>query len=564
MTTGLMFSRIATRHGYNIFDYVEYPSLIKGGHNVYEVRVSSAKVYSQEYGVDFLMALNRDTIDRHKDKVRSRGIVVYDGDNIEVKKEEFSQGVVLYSLPLTRLTKEAGAVKVMENNVALGASMAILSMDLKVLFSVIESIFARKGEEIIDQNKQAAKVGYEYVSKNPPKEFKHKLLKREEKSQMVVSGNEAVGLGAIVAGCKFYVAYPMTPSSSILHFMAAHGEKYGVMVKHAEDEISVVNMAIGASYCGVRSMLATAGGGFSLMVEGLGLAAVTETPLVFMIGQRPGPATGMPTWTSQGDLHFVINASQDEFPRIVLAPGDMKEAFYLTVEAFNLAEMYQMPVFILSDKYLAESHSTCDKYDLSEIKINRGKLLSWEEGDKVENYLRYHAAEDGISKRALPGMKKALFAANSYEHNEYGWSTEDAEERVKQVDKRIRKITTYKADIPPQKIYGDKNADLTLIGWGSTKLPALQALQDLKEEDEDVKINYLHINHVWPFKSDQIKSVLTKAKKTMLLEGNSQGQLGGIIRQETGMEIENKYLKYDGRPFYPEDIKKKVKEAIEK
>ena len=375
MTTGHMFSKIAVKHGYKIFDYIEYPSLIRGGHNVYEVRVSDEEIYSQEKKVDFLFALNKETYDLHKEEVREGGIIVYNSDNFKLNTGEKERNVAIYSLPLSKIISDIGAQKVMENNVALGATIAILSMEINALYLIIESIFRKKGQEVIDKNKEAAKAGYEYVTKNPPDGFDHKLLPRKAEPQIIATGNEAAGMGAFVGGCQFFVAYPMTPSSALLHIMAMYGEKYGVVVKHAEDEISVMNMAIGASYAGARSMIGTAGGGFSLMVEGLGLAGITETPVVVMVGQRPGPATGMPTWTSQGDLQFVIHAAQDEFPRIVLTPGDINEVFWLTAEAFNLAEIYQTPVFILTDKYLLESHASVPVFELNQVKINRGKLI---------------------------------------------------------------------------------------------------------------------------------------------------------------------------------------------
>ncbi len=563
MSTGLMFSKIAVRHGYNIFDYVEYPSLIRGGHNVYEVRVSDCPVYSQEKKADFLFALNRETMDFHKNELKDGAIVVIDREKFDVNPTDFpSENVILYDLPLGKLTLSAGADKVMENNVALGATMALFKMDLAVLIEIISEMFAKKGEEVINKNAKAAQAGFDYVSSHTPQNFSLTIPKKQNSTQMIIAGNEAVGLGAITAGCKFFVAYPMTPSSSLMHFMAAHGQKNGVVVKHAEDEISVINMAIGASYTGVRSMLGTAGGGFSLMVEGLGLAGITETPLVLMVGQRPGPATGMPTWTSQGDLHFVINASQDEFPRIVLAPGDVEEAFYLTFEAFNLADYYQTPVFILTDKYIGESHSSVKLFNLENLTVNRGKILSWEDGDKNEGYLRYKITEDGIPVRALPGMKKAVFTANSYEHDEYGWSTEGATDRINQVMRRNKKLEIYKETIPEQKIYGDPDADLTLVAWGSTKGPVLQALQDLRAENYSKKVNFLHLTHVWPLPVLQIESILKKAQKSLIIEGNSTAQMTSLIRQETGINIENRLLRFDGRPFYPEDIIVKVKEIL--
>lgn len=564
MTTGVMFSRLATRHGYHIFDYIEYPSLIRGGHNVYEVCVGDEEVFSQEKQIDLLFALNQETINLHKHEFKNGGLLAFDSETLKVDPAEFGdKKVILYPIPIARLTREAGALKVMENNVALGASAALLSMDLEILNKLIVDTFANKGDKVILPNQAAAKVGYDFVKKNPPQGFTRKLEKREGYPKVVMTGNEACVLGAIAAGCKFYAAYPMTPTSAALGLMAELGPKFGVVVKHAEDEISVINMAIGAGYAGLRAMVGTSGGGFSLMVEGLGLAGITETPLVILMGQRPGPATGLPTWTGQGDLEFIIHASQDEFPRIVLTPGDIDEAFYLTAESFNLAEMYQTPVFVLIDKYLAEGHKSTRFFDAKKIAINQGKLMSWEEGGSVEDYLRYKITEDGIPPRALPGMKKALFTANSYEHNEYGYSTEDSKERTEQVDRRNRKLETYRKKLPTQTLYGDKEAELTLVGWGSTKGPVLQALADLQQEGFTKKINFLHIKHIWPLPGESVTRTLTAAKKTLLLEGNSQAQLGSLIREQTGIKLDQRYLRYDGRPFYPDDIVNKIKEILE-
>lgn len=566
MTTGLMFSRLAVRHGYHIFDYVEYPSLIRGGHNVYEVRVSDAPVYAQEKKVDFLFALNRETIDLHKDELKDNAIIVYDGEHVSVDAGEFNgeKKVLLYPLPLSKIIKDIGALKVMENNVAIGATLAIFSMDLTPMFTIIEDSFGRKGQAIVDANKKAAQAGFDYVKNNPPSGFNVKLpLKQEKKPQMVLTGNEAIGMGAIVSGCKFFVAYPMTPTSNILHYMAEHGEKYGVVVKHAEDEISVVNMAIGAGYGGVRAMTATAGGGFSLMVEGIGLAGVTETPIVVAVGQRPGPATGMPTWTGQGDLQFIIHCAQDEFPRIILAPGDVEEAFYLTSEAFNLAEKYQTPVFILSDKYLSESHGSCPEYDLGKISIDRGEIFENGKNDSSE-YLRYRITENGISLRALPGMKDVPYIANSYEHDEYGWTTENSTLRIRQAEKRARKLSAYQPTIPSQRVFGDdpQEAELILVSWGSTKGPVLQAINELKLDGFNHKIAFLHLTHVWPLPEEQIKKILTSRMKKMIIEGNYYGQMENLIREHTGVTFEERFHRFDGRPFYPEDIKEKIMEVL--
>lgn len=557
MTTGAMFAKVVTRSGFNIFNYIEYPSLIRGGHNVLEVRFSNAPVFSQEKGVDLLVALNKQTIDLHKNELKNGAGLVYDPEEVAVNSSEMPQNIILLPVPLTKIIKEAGASPVMKNNVALGVSASLFGFDLNTLFKLIEDEFGGKGDDIVSENKKSAQLGYEYVAKNLTGKYK-KTLKPEKKQElMVLSGNEAMGLGAISAGCKFFCAYPMTPTSNLLSYLAGKAEKTGIVVKHAEDEISVINMAIGASYAGVRSMIGTSGGGFSLMVEGLGLAGITETPLVIVMGQRPGPATGMPTWTGQADLKFLINASQDEFLRIILAPGDIAEAFYLTAEAFNLADIYQTPVFILGDKYLCEGYQSTPVFDSSKLRIDRGKTISQME-QKNNSYLRYQDSPDGISPRLLPGAPGVSFIANSYEHEENGLSTEDSGQRIKQVNKRNQKTLTYQKSMPKPKLYGYDTADITLIGWGSTKGPVLQALTDIAYHQNDKSINFLHLTHVWPLNNLALTEILNKAKKKVMIEGNSYGQMERIIREQTGIVMDDRLLKYDGRPFYPEEIINKL------
>jgi len=326
--SGLIFSKTLSRSGFNIFNYIEYPSLIRGGHNVFSVRSSDKEVFSQEKGIDILVALNRETFDLHKKNLKKDSFVIYDADQFEIKEREMTKGVNLLHIPLETLVKKVGGIKLMTNNVALGASIALLNLDLKPLFSVIEDNFLRKGKEIVEKNQKAARAGYEYVRENFKSKMVQTTLPRGNKEvRLVVTGNEAISLGVILGGCQFYAAYPMTPASSILHHLAAFAEKTGMIVKHAEDEISVINMAIGASFAGARSALATSGGGFALMQEAVSLAGITETPLVIIECQRTGPASGMPTWTEQADLQFVLRSGHGDFPKIVLAPGDQEEAF---------------------------------------------------------------------------------------------------------------------------------------------------------------------------------------------------------------------------------------------
>jgi 2-oxoglutarate ferredoxin oxidoreductase subunit alpha len=551
MVTGLMFSKTATRSGYHIFDYTEYPSLIRGGHNTYQVTVSQDEVFASPNKVDLLVALNQETSEIHVPELNPGAGLIFDNKEFALKGPILRRAKKLYPVPLNLLAQKAGGTELMRNTVALGAVLALVGGDLAILKAVIKDAFSDKKEAIIKANLKAATLGFDYVQESF-QPWGKVLTKRKAEKRLVLTGNEAISLGAIAGGLKFFAAYPMTPASSILHVLAGKAREYGLVVKHAEDEIAVINMAIGAAFAGARSLVATSGGGFSLMTEGVGLAGITETGVVIVNAQRPGPATGMPTWTEQGDLRFMLHAAQGEFPRIVLAPGDVAEAFYLTAQALNLAEKYQTPVIILVDKFLSESHQSPAFFDGNKLKIERGKLVSGS-----ENYQRYHLTADGVSPRVLPGDEESLSLANSYEHDEAGYSTEESRRRTRMVEKRAQKISTALIDLPEPELYGSEEAQLTLIGWGSTKGPIREAIRQLGNK---LKVNHLHLNWLSPFPAEAVGRILTQATKTLMIENNHDGQLAGWIRQQTGVEIKNKLLKFDGRPFYPEEIIKKIKD----
>ena len=548
MTTGLIFGKTCCRLGLNVFDYVEYPSLIRGGHNAYQINVSASLVYSQAQPVDLLVALNRETVIHHKDELSVQSAIIYDLDQGNLDQKEFSNQVKLYPVPLVKLAISLGADKLMMNNVALGASFALLGNEIDTLLTVIADTFSGKDSTISRLNQNAAKAGFDYVRTHFKEPFSHSLQKIKSEKKIILTGNEAIGIGAIKAGCKFFALYPMTPINGLLYFASSHDKKYGFVYKQPEDEISGINMAIGASFAGVRSLVGTSGGGFSLMTEGLGLAAMTETPLVLILGQRPGPSSGMPTWTDQGDLNFALNASQGEFLRIVLAPGDVEECFDLTVEAFNIADRYQTPVIILVDKYLSEGHKSLEvkKIIKKNITIDRGKLAN-----DFADYKRYRLTDDGISPRALPGQ--TYFVANSYEHEESGLSSEESNIKKSMTEKRSKKINLLASELPSPKVFGPKDAQITLIGWGSTKGPVLEALKELPN------VSYIHLNHINPFPKESVLTLLQRSKRVVLVENNHSAQMADWIRMQTGFEIKERLLKYDGRPFYPEEIVSYVK-----
>ncbi len=378
--------------------------------------------------------------------------------------------------------------------------------------------------------------------------------------RMLLNGNEAVALGAMAAGCKFVSAYPMTPSTTIMEYMAGKADELGIVVVQPEDEISAINMIIGAAYAGVRSMTATSGGGFCLMVEGLGLAGMTETPIVVVDGQRAGPAIGLPTRTEQGDLLFAIRAAHGDFPRVVLAPANVEDAFWLTVKAFNLADEYQVPVIILTDQYLASSYATVDKFDLSGVQIKRGQLLSEEDPSKLEHYKRYEITASGISPRAFPLQSTALVVADSDEHNEDGHLIEDAETRTAMMLKRQRKLEGLKKEISGPRTHGPPQADLTLIGWGST-LGALREAVDTAAR-HGLSVNLVHFAEIWPFPTEAANLALQGAGRTFAVEGNATAQFAQLLRAETGHQVSGAILKFDGRPLTPAYILRQLRKEV--
>lgn len=549
MTTGLLFSKTASRHGLYIHDYTEYPSLIRGGHNTYQVVASPNPVYAQRRKVDVLVALNKNGLTFHKDELTDSSWILYDQEDDNIAIEDFGLLGHAFNLPMVRLAKSVGADRLMANNVALGASIYFLGLDIEILNAVIAEVFGKKGEKVIKLNQAAAKAGFDYAAKSGA--TIPAFGKGQPHSRLGMTGNEAVALGAIAGGLQFYAAYPMTPSSSVLHTLAAKAKDGDFVVKHAEDEISVINMALGAAFAGVRAMVGTAGGGFCYMTEALGLAGVAEIPLVVFEGQRPGPALGMPTWTAQGDLLFVINASQDEFPRFVLAPGDAEEAFHLTKKALELAEKYHTLVILLSDKYLAESRHTME-LAATTFTNERVGLESHPQPDESGFFPRYRVTDEGVSPRTLPGTPGGTYVANSYEHDAYGLATEEGNTRTQQMDKRFQKFSAMKTEIPAQFYEADPDPAVTFISFGSTKT-TLRAARNLLAE-EGVKSALLNLSWLWPFPKEQVKKVITESKRPVIVEGNSQGQLGRLIRQETGLVVKDTLHRYDGRPFYPEDI----------
>jgi 2-oxoglutarate ferredoxin oxidoreductase subunit alpha len=561
---GVNIGLACLRGGLHVFGTNDYQSLIRGGHNFYIVRVSGEKIHSQTDFADLLLALNQETITFHKDELASGAGIVYDEDEIKLNPEDFEKaGISLFPVPLMKIVRDLKGQSIARNSVVAGATLALVDYDLNPLLDVIKESFEGK-EKVTTLNMDAAKAGYDYAKEHFKGKFGIKLEKvsTSPQTRMLLTRAEAMGLGAIKAGCKFYAGYPMTPTTPLLHFMASMQKDYNMMVMQTESEIAAITMIAGASFAGARAMTATSGGGFCLMTEGLGMAAMTETPVVIVLGQRPGPSTGLPTHGSQGDLRFAMYAGQGEFPRVIIAPGDADECFYKTVEAFNLAEKYQIPVIIITDKYLLESHESTEFFDVSKVTIDRGGLITGEY-QGAEEYKRYKITENGVSPRAIPLTKNTIVRANSDEHNEYGYTTEEPELTIEMNDKRFRKLDALNKELENYetiKMYGPEKADVTIIGWGGTKGPVREAMKLL--EKYGIKANFLQVIYVLPFPTKKVSEVLETARKTVIVESNKTGQLAQVIREKTKIDIGHAVLKYDGRPFNPISLSKQIREAL--
>ena len=563
-SSGAGFVKALSRGGLYVFGNSDYMSRIRGGYNFYQIRASDSPVLCHTAHIHLLLAFNEEAIAQHKDEIVKGGAIIYNED-FKVDADSLrARGILLFPMPLVKFAYESGADRIMANTAAIGAAVGILEYDLERIAEVITQNFKRKGEAVVNANLNLARQAYTLAKEKYAKSFKFKVSPvPEQPKRMILHGNQAICLGAIGGGCRFISGYPMTPASTIIEFLSEKANQFGIVTKQTEDEISTILMAIGASHAGVRAMTATSGGGFSLMVEALGMAGSTETPLVIVEAQRAGPSTGLPTRTEQGDLEFVLHASQGEFPRIILAPGTIEQCFEAGWRSFNLAEKYQCPVIVLTDLYLTSAVRAIDKtvFDFSKVSIERGALLDDAALDKLTSDYKRHAITDtGISPRAIPSHPKAVFMTTSDEHDENGHVIEDAETRIKMMGKRMRKLELAVEEMRTPEVYGVKNAEITLIGWGSTYGALRESVDRLNEEG--TKANMLHFVDIWPFPEERVTPLLKEAKYTVCVEGNYTGQLANILRASTGIQVDKRILKYDGRPFSADDILARLKEEV--
>jgi 2-oxoglutarate ferredoxin oxidoreductase subunit alpha len=555
VTVGEMLSGVFARSGYHVFSHQDYESRIRGGHNFYFIRVSDSPVSSYLEATDILVALDRASIELHAKELTGDGFLIYDKETLKEEKA----GERFIDVPFKRLATEAGGSALMANTVASGAVLGMLGVDLEPLLQLMKKRFSKKGDEVVEDNAKAARSGYDYAKEHCPEcRF---TPASPSGSKTMLTAIEAIALGAIASGVRFYTAYPMTPSTGIMNNLAARAERYGLVVEQAEDEIAAINMALGASFAGVRAMTGTSGGGFSLMVEGLSLAGMTETPIVIAMGQRPGPATGLPTRTEQGDLLFILHAGHGEFPRVVLAPGTPEEAFHLTNRAFDLAEKYQIPAFILFDQYLADAEWTYDKFNTEGLVYNDYRLRG-EEFEKAEGYKRYAYTESGVTPLGVPGDSRHVVAADSDEHDEEGHITEDAETRIRMMEKRLfKKLQSLKTEIRPPLHYGEKNPEIVLVGWGSTYGVIRETVDALNRDGK--KAALLHFSELYPFPApgDHTR-MLEGARLAACIENNATGQFARLMGAEMGFEFSATVNRFDGRPFTVDYILRELRDVI--
>ena len=511
----------------------------------------------------------------HKNEVSPGGGIVYDAA-LKLKPEDIGRpDVNLYPVPyldvLVSALKETGhehelsKYQVMTNTVAFGASTALIDYDFNTVSEAIKEGFKGRKAALGDLNVKAAQHGYDYIKNNFRDGFAYKLhpIPSNEK-RIVIRGVQAVGIGKFKAGCAFHTYYPITPATDESEYLENHQKNYNIVVVQTEDEISAILMATGAAHAGVRSSTSTSGPGFSLMAEGLGWAGHTEAPgPVVILWQRAGPSTGLPTRTEQGDLQFVLHAGHGEFPRMAVAPGDVLECFYDTFDAFNYAERFQMPVVVIADKFLASSYRTVSIPDANNLKVDRGQIAAEADLAGKTPYKRYEFTPLGVSPRSLPGTKGGIFHTTGDEHDEFGGITENSENRIKMMQKRMHKLQLAAELIPDEKkinFFGPQKADVTLVGWGSTKGAILDGMEDL--EADAIRCNFLQIRYMSPFPTELVTKYLANSARKVLVEGNYSGQLGAIIREQTGIVMDCKVLKYNGRPFSQNEVYEGVKDAI--
>jgi len=538
--------------GYYIAASKEYMSRVRGGTNSTELRVSSTRVRAFVDRIDIFIPLNKTAITRQRKRLTAETVIIGEPDNIstELSSEDFR----IIEIPWTTIAQEIGN-KIYSNIVAAGVIAELFAIDKGIAKSYLVKRFATKGDDVVAKNYEAYLKGCEIAQQlKEEKGLQISIPKNPAvRKELMYNGAEVVGMGAIAGGCNFICSYPMSPSTGVLIHLAQHSHDFDILVEQAEDELAAINAGLGASFAGARAMVTTSGGGFALMGEGISLSGMIETPIVIHLAQRPGPATGLPTRTEQGDLELALYSGHGDFPRVILAPGTLEDAFYLTQQAFNIAAKYQVPVIILTDQYFMDLYYNFPTFDLSKITIEQHIIPT------SKDYKRYTYTNDGISPRGIPGFGEGLVRADSDEHDEAGFITEDLEvTRVKMVQKRLKRLETITKNALPPELIGRKDYHFLIVGWGSTYTTIEEALKII----DNNRVAFLHFKQVYPL-HPETKNYLMSAKKVIIVENNVTGQFASLLKLSTGITIEHKILKFNGMPFSVEELVQKIKSHLE-
>ncbi|MBU9720000.1 MULTISPECIES: 2-oxoacid:acceptor oxidoreductase subunit alpha [Bacillaceae] len=562
-STGELFAKTLVRYGYSVSTYKQFMSRIKGGHTNYKIKATDERNYYSGDGIDILLCLDKETLTNHEDVLNANAVVIQEGKETKVETENTPEGkpFTVFTVPLKKIAKDLGN-PMAKNMIALGISASLVKLPIDILHSFIEEIFAKKGEEVISSNKQAVLKGFELTNEHISNQI-NELKTPSEKDHLFISGNEATAFGSLMAGCRFLSAYPITPASEIMEWLSQELPKVGGTVMQVEDEIAGICFAVGASYSGVRAMTSTSGPGLSLKTEALGMAGISEVPIVIVNSQRGGPSTGLPTKHEQSDIQHMIYGTHGEIPRIVLSPATIEDAFYMAAESFNLAEVYQCPVLVALDLGLSMNKMTVPSFDTKRVKINRGKLLTQEEVKEFDetHFKRYRLTDDGISPRPLPGMEHGVHTTSSNEHDESGYISEDPENRINMMKKRLEKVRHAMVQ-EPFKVSGDMDtSDILFVGMGSTYGMIQESIKQLNEEGV-VNASHIHLQQLYPLPIDELDPLL-QGKRIVTVENNYNGQLLQLLKQYAPIhDRASSITQYDGNPFTVKSIVKQVKELI--